>query len=74
MDIKIGLSDSQRELAVSSNQSQDDVLALVGSAIAEGQPTVTLEDDRGRKFLVRTERIAYVEVGNSNARTVGFAR
>lgn len=74
MDIKIGLSDSQRELAVSSNQSQDDVLALVGSAIAEGQPTVTLEDDKGRKFLVRTERIAYVEVGNSNARTVGFAR
>lgn len=74
MDIKIGLSDSQRELAVSSNQSQDDVLALVGSAIAEGQPTLTLEDDKGRKFLVRTERIAYVEVGNSNARTVGFAR
>ena len=74
MDIRIGLSDTQRELAVSSNQSQDDVLALVATAIAEGQPTVTLEDDKGRKFLVRTERIAYVEVGNSNARTVGFAR
>ena len=74
MDIRIGLSDSQRELAVSSNGSQEEVLAQVGAAIAEGHPTVTLEDDKGRKFLVRTERIAYVEVGNSNARTVGFTR
>ncbi|EEI15849.1 MULTISPECIES: DUF3107 domain-containing protein [Corynebacterium] len=74
MDIRIGLSDSQRELAVSSNEMQEDVLARVSAAIAEGQPTLTLEDDKGRKFLVRTERIAYVEVGNSNARAVGFAR
>ena len=74
MDIRIGLSDSQRELAVSSSDLQEDVLARVSTAIAEGQPTLTLEDDKGRKFLVRTERIAYVEVGNSNARAVGFAR
>ena len=29
--------------------------------------------DRGRKFVIRTERISYVEVGNTTARAVGFA-
>lgn len=74
MDIKIGLSDTPRELTVSSNESQDDVLDQVDRAIAQGEPTVTLADDKGRKFLVRTDRIAYVEVGSATARSVGFVR
>ncbi|QPK83718.1 DUF3107 domain-containing protein [Corynebacterium qintianiae] len=74
MDIRIGLSDSPRELAVSSSETQEDVLARVNTAIAEGHPTLVLEDEKGRKFLLRTDRVAYVEVGNSSARSVGFAR
>lgn len=74
MDIRIGLSETPRELTVSSCEAQEDVLARVSDAVAQGQPTVTLDDAKGHKFLVRTDRIAYVEVGNSNARTVGFAR
>ncbi|AWB83559.1 DUF3107 domain-containing protein [Corynebacterium liangguodongii] len=74
MDIRIGLTDTARELTVASAESQDSVLEQVKAAIAEGAPTVTLADDKGRIYLVRTERIAYVEVGTSTARSVGFAR
>ena len=42
-------------------------------AIETGAPTLTLEDERGMKFVVRTERILYVELGNSTPRAVGFS-
>ncbi|MDY5786368.1 MULTISPECIES: DUF3107 domain-containing protein [unclassified Corynebacterium] len=72
MDIKIGLAESPRELVVSTGGKQDEVLAQVTRAIENNEPTVSLSDDRGRTFLVRTERIIYVEAGAGTARTVGF--
>lgn len=73
MDIKIGLAESPRELVISSAGDQDEILAQVTRAIEGGEPTLTMSDDRGRKFVIRTERISYVEVGNTTARAVGFA-
>lgn len=72
MDIKIGLADSPRELTISSPGEQEEILAQVTRAIEGGEPTVSLSDDRGRKYVVRTEKISYVEVGTATARTVGF--
>ncbi|WKD57055.1 hypothetical protein CAPI_02405 [Corynebacterium capitovis DSM 44611] len=72
MDVKIGLAESPRELVISSGEKQEDIVAEVSAAIEAGRPTVTLVDDKGRKFVIRTERISYVEVGNSTARAVGF--
>lgn len=73
MDIKIGLAESPRELVVSSKSEQDDVVGQITHAIESNQPTVTLEDSKGRKFVIRTDRISYVEVGQSASHTVGFA-
>ncbi|WP_291314624.1 DUF3107 domain-containing protein [Corynebacterium sp. UBA2622] len=72
MDIKIGLADSPRELVIASDGNQDDIISQVTRAIEGGEPTVAMSDDRGRKYVVRTEKISYVEVGNTTARTVGF--
>ncbi|WJY67509.1 DUF3107 domain-containing protein [Corynebacterium auris] len=73
MDIKIGLAESPRELVITSSGDQEEILGRISRAIEGGEPTLTLTDDRGRSFVIRTERISYAEVGSATARTVGFA-
>lgn len=73
MEIKIGLAEAHRELSITSPKSQDEVQDHITRAIESGAPTLTLEDERGMKFVVRTERIMYVELGNSAPRAVGFS-
>ncbi|AEG81127.1 DUF3107 domain-containing protein [Corynebacterium ulcerans] len=73
MDIKIGFSDSPRELVISSRETQDEVVARVSEALANDTGLLTLTDEKGNQYLVRNSRISYVEVGTSNARTVGFS-
>lgn len=72
MDIKIGFSDSPRELTLSTNESQDDVRAKVAAALQSDSGVLELSDERGRNYLVRNNRIAYVELGAATQRTVGF--
>lgn len=73
MDIKIGLAESPRELIISSSEEQDAVVQKISQAIESNQPTVVIEDSKGRRFVLRTERISYVEVGQSTPHAVGFA-
>ncbi|MEV0946071.1 DUF3107 domain-containing protein [Rhodococcus sp. NPDC049939] len=72
MEVKIGVIDSPRELIVSSEQSSEEVEALVSGAL-DGGGILSLQDDKGRKYLVQSGKIAYVEIGPSDARRVGFA-
>jgi hypothetical protein len=72
VEVKIGIKDTPRELVVSSGQSADEVEKLVADALkADG--VFRLTDEKGRKFLVPGDRIAYVEIAPSDARKVGFA-
>ncbi|WP_158885398.1 DUF3107 domain-containing protein [Amycolatopsis anabasis] len=73
MEVKIGIKDTPRELVVSSGQSTDEVEALVAEALKSTDGLLRLTDDKGRKFLVPADRIAYVEVAPSDVRKVGFA-
>lgn len=74
MDIKIGLADSPRELTIKLPEGQEDIIATVEQAISGGQATLKVEDDKGRVYLIRTDRIVYVEQGSAAARSVGFMR
>ena len=74
MDIKIGLADSPRELTIKLPEGQEDIISTVEQAISGGQATLKVEDDKGRTYLIRTDRIVYVEQGTAAARTVGFMR
>jgi len=73
VEVKIGIAESARELLVSSDQSPEEVAKLVDEAIASEGGLLRLTDDRGRKFVIRGERIAYVEIAPEEARKVGFA-
>ena len=73
MEVKIGVSDSPRELVFSSSQTPDEVEDLVTTALSEGGPNVlSLSDDKGRRILVQTSKISYVEIGVADVRRVGF--
>lgn len=73
MEVKIGVTDSPRELVVNSVLTPDEVEALVTKALGDAGGVLSLVDDKGRKFLVQAARITYVEIGPSEGRKVGFA-
>lgn len=73
MEIKIGIRETPRELVMTSSQTPDEVDALVADAIAAPEGILRLTDEKGRRFLVPSARIAYVEIAASDARKVGFA-
>ncbi|MGH3562917.1 MAG: DUF3107 domain-containing protein [Mycobacterium sp.] len=75
MEVKIGVTDSARELVFTSAQTPDEVEELVTNALGKGSngPNVLgLTDEKGRRFLVQTDKIAYVEIGVADSRRVGF--
>jgi hypothetical protein len=71
VEIKIGVQQTAREIALESDQSPEDIEAAVRAAIADGG-ILSLEDDKGRRVMVPAERIAYVEISSGASRRVGF--
>ncbi len=73
MEVKIGVTDSPRELIFSSAQTPSEVEKLITEALAARiRAYVTLTDEKGRRFLVQSAKIAYVEIGAADVRRVGF--
>lgn len=72
VDIRIGILNSPRELAIESGQTAEEVAAAITAAVEKGAPLVTLVDNKGKQFLVPTAAIGYVEIGSDSARRVGF--
>jgi hypothetical protein len=72
VEVKIGVTDSPRELVFNSAQTPAEVEKVVTDALTEGAGVVALSDEKGRRFLVQTARIAYVEIGAADVRRVGF--
>lgn len=72
VEVKIGVTDSSRELVINSAQTPDEVEELVVAALGKGTELLALTDDKGRRFLVQAAKIAYVEIGAADSRRVGF--
>lgn len=73
MEVKIGIADSNRELSFKTGMSPEDVQSRVEAALtAETKAILELEDEKGRRYLVSTDRVVYVEIGESAKRPVGF--
>lgn len=73
MEVKIGIADSNRELVFKTGMTSEDVHSRVEAALtAEAKAVLELEDEKGRRYLVSTDRVAYVEIGESARRPVGF--
>ena len=70
MDIRIGIKDTAREIAFDTDQSRDEVERTVIDSLE--QSVLTLDDSKGRRFIVPSSQIAYVEIGTENSRQIGF--
>jgi hypothetical protein len=58
---------------VESSESAVDIEKELLNSITDGGDGVfTLTDERGRKVLIPVRKIAYVDLGEENARHVGF--
>jgi hypothetical protein len=72
VEVKIGVQHAARELVLESAQSPEDVAKLVGEALRADLGVLTLVDDKGRRVLVPADKLAYVEIAESEQRRVGF--
>jgi hypothetical protein len=71
VEIKVGIAHVNREVAVESDTTADEVSAALAEAIASGG-VLTLVDEKGRKVLIPAGGIAYVDLGSEHVRPVGF--
>jgi hypothetical protein len=76
VEVKIGVQNSAREIALESAQSADEIQQAVADAlesVSAGKTSLlVLTDERGRTVMVPADRLAYVEIGEPTARRVGF--
>jgi len=71
VEVKIGVKGAARELWLESDQTPEDVTAAVRAALVDGGVLV-LADAKGKQVLVPVDKLAYVEIGESADRRVGF--
>ena len=72
MEVRIGITNVGREISLESSQTAAEVERVLDAAITANAPFVTLADDKGKRFLIPTAGIAYVELGAEESRRVGF--
>ncbi len=71
MEIKVGIQHVNREIVVETTDSAADIEASLANAMSQ-ETFFTVTDERGRKVLIPAAKIAYVDLGEENARHVGF--
>jgi polysaccharide deacetylase 2 family uncharacterized protein YibQ len=72
VEVKIGLQNVSRELVLDTEQSSDDIEKAVSQAISGSEGLLVMADSKGRKIIVPTDKLAYVEIGSPSAGQVGF--
>ena len=72
MEVKIGVQHASRELVIDTSLSGDEVAAEVSKALSGEAGVLSLSDTKGRRVLVPSEKLAYVELGTPSAGQVGF--
>jgi len=71
VEVRIGVQNVARELAFESNQSVDEVTGVVDEALKKGG-TLSLSDEKGRRYVVPVAPLGYVHIGETEKSRVGF--
>lgn len=71
MEITIGVRDMPREITLESDQAAEEIAAAVAAAL-DGRTALELVDNHGRRVIVPTSAIGYVEIGAETRVRVGF--
>ena len=71
VEVRIGITESPRELTIELSQSADEIESSVARALHEGSH-IAFTDDKGRRLVVPAAKIGFVEVSARSERKVGF--
>jgi hypothetical protein len=71
VEIKVGIQHVNREVVVETTETAAAIEQAFAEAV-ENEGVFTLSDERGRRVLIPSSKIAYVDLGEENARKVGF--
>jgi hypothetical protein len=72
VEVRIAVQHTSRELVLESAQTGDEITEAVQQALQADDGLLVLTDERGRKVIVPTDRLAFVDIGEETARRVGF--
>lgn len=73
MEIRIGILHASRELSFETDADADEVTGHVTQALGDAdQGQLRLHDNKGNTFIVPVANIAYVQLGSSQSRRIGF--
>ncbi|GAA3252411.1 DUF3107 domain-containing protein [Streptomyces lavendulae] len=72
MEVKIGVQHAPREIVLESDLSAEELESIVAAALSGTAPLLSLTDVKGRKVLVPSDRLSYVDLGEPSVRKVGF--
>jgi Protein of unknown function (DUF3107) len=71
VEVKIGIQSVPRELVVDTKSSFEEIERALTAAVADGTVFI-LTDDKGGKVMIPADKIAYVELGGTENRRIGF--
>ena len=74
MDVRIGVTDTRRELEIElpDDTDPDELNERNAAALAGGEGFHGLTDRTGRDVGVPVAKLAYVEIGSADGRSIGF--
>lgn len=72
VDIRIGITNSPRELSFETNESPAEIEQTVSQALTSGSGHLSLKDNKGKLYLVPVAGVAYIEIGTEESRRIGF--
>jgi hypothetical protein len=74
MDVRIGVTDARRELEIElpDDTDREDLKAKVAAALAADAEVLWLTDHKGRDVGVPAAKLAFVEIGSADGRSIGF--
>ena len=75
MDVRIGVTNSMREIDLDVDDSIDrsELKSHIETALGDETGVLWMADRRGREVVVPSAKVAYVEIGSpSEGRTIGF--
>ena len=72
MEVKIGVLHTAREIVLESSQTPEEVEQAVAEALKSIDGQLVLEEERGRKVIIPSNLVAYIDIAQSDTRRVGF--
>jgi hypothetical protein len=72
VDIRIGITNSPREISFETSQSASEIEKIIADALDSSAKFFKLMDEKGRVYIVPVDSFGYIEIGSETSRRVGF--